>query len=365
MGESISDLTVGAIVPASVSGRIYVDADENGLEDAQDSPLSGAMLTLMQGGTVVATSETDDSGMYAFGAIRPDKYRIRVTLPDHTLFARDSVLSLAHPDAVEGETRSFELEMGDTVALESIGTVRAASISGCAWSDENANGRMDAHEPALHGTVAELISLNEYGDASVAAAVTVDEDGRYAFGLLRSGEYAVRFTLPEGRLFADALGEADTSSVEVIPGNVGVTAPMKLSMGEARHTVNVGGILPGSIGDTVWLDQNGNGLQDYREPLIPDVPLSLLKVAADGNLELVAETVSDVYGYYRFKDLRPGAYVIRVGVSEGDSLTHVFGAPLGEIDSDFDPDTAQTDVISLMSGQTLRNIDAGFAEKAN
>ena len=365
MGESISDLTVGAIVPASVSGRIYVDADENGLEDAQDSPLSGAMLTLMQGGTVVATSETDDSGMYAFGAIRPDKYRIRVTLPDHTLFARDSVLSLAHPDAVEGETRSFELEMGDTVALESIGTVRAASISGCAWSDENANGRMDAHEPALHGTVAELISLNEYGDASVAAAVTVDEDGRYAFGLLRSGEYAVRFTLPEGRLFADALGEVDTSSVEVIPGNVGVTAPMKLSMGEARHTVNVGGILPGSIGDTVWLDQNGNGLQDYREPLIPDVPLSLLKVAADGNLELVAETVSDVYGYYRFKDLRPGAYVIRVGVSEGDSLTHVFGAPLGEIDSDFDPDTAQTDVISLMSGQTLRNIDAGFAEMAN
>ena len=93
--------------------------------------------------------------------------------------------------------------------------------------------------------------------------------------------------------------------------------------------------------------------------------MTLLKVSGDGSFEVMEESVSDIYGYYRFKDLRPGAYVIRIGVAEGDVLTNVFGAPLGEIDSDFDPETAQTDVISLMSGQTLRNIDAGFVEKAD
>ena len=72
--------------------------------------------------------------------------------------------------------------------------------------------------------------------------------------------------------------------------------------------------------------------------------MTLLKVSGDGSLEVIEETVSDVYGYYRFRDLRPGAYVIRIGVAEGDVLTYVFGAPLGEIDSDFDPETAQTDV---------------------
>jgi len=365
MGESVDNLHVGAIVPASVSGRIYVDANENGAEDADEIGLSGAMMTMMQGGTVISTCETDESGEYMFDAVRPGKYRVRVTLPNDTLFVREVQLTLAHPDAAEGETASFELEMGEGLKLDPVGAVRAASISGRAWSDENADGRMDSAEPGLEDTVAELISLNAQGDASVVASMTIGESGNYAFRLLRSGEYAVRFTLPDGRLFADYLGEADTSSVEVIPGNVGVTARMALAMGEARSTVNVGGILPGSIGDTIWLDKNGNGLQDYREPLIPGVPLSLMKVGVDGGYELIEETASDVYGYYRFKDLRPGAYIICLGVTEGDVLTYVFGAPLGEIDSDFDPETAQTGVISLMSGQTLRNIDAGFVEKTN
>ena len=361
MGESISNLRIGAITPATVSGRVYVGAGESGAEE--ESGLSGAMMTMMQGGTVMATCETDEHGEYRFDAIRPGKYRVRVTLPEDTLFVAETTLTLAHPDAVEGETASFELAMGDTLELMPIGTVRASAISGRAWSDENADGRMDASEPALTGTVAELLCLNAQGDASVVASVKVDRNGGYAFRLLRSGDYAVRFTLPDGRLFTDCLGETDTSSVDVVPGNVGVTATIALGMGDVRSTVHVGGILPGSIGDTVWLDVNGNGLQDYREPLIPGVPLSLLRVSGDGDLELMEETVSDDYGYYRFRDLRPGAYVVRIGLSEGDVLTPVYGAPLGEIDSDFSPETAQTDVISLMSGQTLRNIDAGFLNK--
>lgn len=365
MGESLDGMNVGAIVPANLTGRLYVDRNENGAEDADEPGLSGATVTMMQGGTVVAAAETDGDGVYAFDTLRPGTYRVRIALPEDTLFVREATLKLAHPDATEGETDSFELAMGDILAIEPYGAVQAASIGGRAWSDDNANGRMDIGEPALWGTTAELISVSNEGEASVVSAVEVEENGEYAFKLLRSGVYAVRFTLPEGRLFADCLGEADASSVAVVPGNTGVTETMTLAMGESHNTVNVGGILPGSIGDTIWLDTNGNGLQDYREPLIPDVSLSLMCVEGDGRLVTIEETVSDEYGYYRFRDLRPGMYVIRLGVTQDDELTHVFGAPLGEIDSDFDPETAQTDVISLMSGQTLRNIDAGFIDKAN
>ena len=90
---------------------------------------------------------------------------------------------------------------------------------------------------------------------------------------------------------------------------------------------------------------------------------SLMKAGGDGSMELIAETVSDAYGYYRFRDLRPGAYVVRIGLEDGDVLTYSFGAPLGEIDSDFDQESGETDLIMLMSGQTLRNVDAGFADK--
>jgi len=57
--------------------------------------------------------------------------------------------------------------------------------------------------------------------------------------------------------------------------------------------------------------------------------------------------------------------VLRFNAQPGDSLTSCFGAPLGEIDSDIDPDTYMSAPIALRSGQTLRNIDVGLTEHAN
>ena len=357
MGESFKDIDFGAIVPANVSGRLYVDANENGAENAQEAGLSGAVITMMQGGTVVAACETDGNGAYAFETLRPGEYRVRVALPADTLFTQDNVLVLADPDATEGEMTAFEVSMGEMRMMDAVGVVHAASIRGMAWSDDNVNGRADDGEPALTGTMAQLISMK---DQRVVASAMVDENGAYAFELLRSGEYAVQFTLPQGRLFADALDESDSSSVAVVPGNVGMTDVMQLAMGEKMHTVNVGGILPGSIGDVVWLDENGNGLQDYKEPQLAGVQLTLLRVERDGTVLDMGTTISDEYGFYRFGDLRPGTYIVRAQVQEGDQLTFSFGAPLGEIDSDVDPDTGCTAEIALASGQTLRNVDIGF-----
>ena len=145
---------------------------------------------------------------------------------------------------------------------------------------------------------------------------------------------------------------------------MGVTDAFTLSMGENRHDLNVGGIRPGKIGDTVWHDLDGNGLQDYKEPLIPGVQLTLLRVNADGTMTQTATTTSDRHGYYAFDALRPGTYVLRLDAREGDSLTARFGAPLGEIDSDLDPETGMSDPIALQSGQTLRSIDVGLTDHA-
>ena len=64
MGESRMDLNAGAIVPASVTGRIGVDADESGTLEDQEEGLGGVVITLVQGGTVVATTDTRPDGTY-------------------------------------------------------------------------------------------------------------------------------------------------------------------------------------------------------------------------------------------------------------------------------------------------------------
>ncbi|MDO5379011.1 MAG: SdrD B-like domain-containing protein, partial [Clostridia bacterium] len=331
MGESASGCDFGAIVPASVSGEIYTDTSENNVRDAGEEGLSGAVVTLMQGGTAIATVSTDIHGGFSFGLLRPGAYRVRVTLPDDALFTKETPLRVSYADAQEGETGEFELETGRQLSMEPVGAVKAARIAGRAWSDENADGMMDAAEPALSGVTVELLAAG-----NVVASAQTGEDGQYAFELLRSGEYAVRFTLPQGMLLADRVA-GGASSVDVVPGCSGTTQSFMLSQGEARGDLHIGGILPGRIGDTVWLDENGNGLQDYKEPLLSGVSITLLRVLEDGRTQEVSQTQSDEYGYYSFSDLRPGSYVLRVNTREGDELTMRFGEPLGEIDSDADP----------------------------
>lgn len=93
---------------------------------------------------------------------------------------------------------------------------RTGTVAGRAWSDTNADGRMDADEPALPGTRVVLLDMQKGGEA--VSAVEVGEDGLYTFDLLRTGAYALRFILPEGELFADRLAEEGASCVEPVEG---------------------------------------------------------------------------------------------------------------------------------------------------
>lgn len=357
MGESVGGYDFGAIVPACISGGIYIDENENDGFDAGEKGFGGAMVTLMQGGTAMATATTGEDGGFAFGLLRPGAYRVRVSLPENALFAQGTQLRVAYADAQEGETGEWTLTMGEQRTAEPVGVVPAARIAGRAWSDENADGMMDTTESAIDGATVELIR-----DGRTIASMQTGENGRYAFERLRSGEYAVRFTLPQDMLLADRVA-GGASCVNVVPGNAATTETFALTQGEARADMHVGGILPGRIGDTVWLDENANGLQDYKEPLLSGVSITLIRVSEGGVRQEMGTIESDDYGYYGFRDLRPGDYILRVNVREGDALTARAGEPLGEIDSDADPATGETEVIHLESGKTLRSIDFGFTQR--
>ena len=358
MGEGVENLNIRAIKPAVISGRVVVDENEDGLCAEHESGLEGAVVTAMQGGTVVATAHADGNGRFVFDTLRPGSYRLRYVLSEDTLFARGIALNMTDEDALEAETGEYALAMGQNIGVGDVAVVHAARIAGMAWLDEDVSGTRDAQEAALTGVTVQLLDAN----GQPVAKKKVSYDGSYAFERLRSGEYALRFELPDGVLFTDYTGVIGDSCVPVLAGAVGESDHFLLSMGEKNTHMNVGGILPGKIGDTIWYDKDGNGLQDYKEPLIPGVNLTLLYVAADGTMSETATIVSDQYGYFAFDSLRPGTYVLRLNAQEGDSLTSCFGAPLGEIDSDIDPDTYMSAPIALRSGQTLRNIDVGMTE---
>lgn len=358
MGESRNSLHIGAIVPAVASGRVVIDENEDGVCGIDEQGLEGAAITAMQGGTAVATAYANEAGEFVFDTLRPGIYRLRYALENDVLFALDHHLNVTHADAPEAETGEFELTMGQHFAAYDVPVVLASKIAGKAWVDENVSGIMDAHEGHLGGVGVELIDSH----GLVIAQTETESDGSYAFERLRSGMYALRFALGEDMLFTDYTGIPGGSCVPQLAGGEGESAPFGLGMGEQKDQMHVGAIEPGRIGDTVWHDKDGNGLQDYKEPLIPGVSMTLLYVHADGTMTETQTLESDRFGYYAFESLRPGTYVIRVNMQAGDSLTSVFGAPLGEIDSDIDPETGMSAPFTLQSGQMLRNIDVGFTE---
>jgi uncharacterized repeat protein (TIGR01451 family) len=95
-----------------------------------------------------------------------------------------------------------------------------------------------------------------------------------------------------------------------------------------------------SIGNRVWLDNGageeavaGNGIQDGAEPGIAGVRVSIFAdTNRDGQPDLVdqpiATVTTDASGYYRFDQLVPGPYVVRI-----DPINFAEGGPLAGLSS--------------------------------
>lgn len=113
---------------------------------------------------------------------------------------------------------------------------------------------------------------------------------------------------------------------------------------------------PASLGDRVWKDDNANGIQDAGEVGVAGVTLTLYNVAG----QIVGTTTTDAFGIYKFSNLAPGTYTVRVTPPANYVLSpKTQGANLN-LDSDFDPVTSTTGTVTLTSGQNRTDIDAGL-----
>jgi uncharacterized repeat protein (TIGR01451 family) len=68
-------------------------------------------------------------------------------------------------------------------------------------------------------------------------------------------------------------------------------------------------VISGEVGDRIWFDANGDGLQDGAEAGVEGVLVQLLDPTT---LEVIAETLSGVDGIYSFAGLRLGNYAVQI-----------------------------------------------------
>ncbi len=113
-----------------------------------------------------------------------------------------------------------------------------------------------------------------------------------------------------------------------------------------------------NIGDTVFVDENGNGIQDPGEAGIANIKVKLMTAGADGAFctpDDVMETMqfTDSNGNYLFTDVQPGTYYIDFctdNLPTGYSFTNANQGTNDDLDSDADPETGKTNVFTVNYG---------------
>lgn len=149
MGADLTGLDIGMITPGHVSGVVFADKNDNGLRDADEGGLLGAVVHLMDETGDVATRTIGADGSFLFDAVLPGTYRLRYELPGDGVFAplADGGNTIA-PDS-DGTTDSFTISVGEEVTAPLCGALALGDIEGMVFADHNGNGAQDANEAAL------------------------------------------------------------------------------------------------------------------------------------------------------------------------------------------------------------------------
>ena len=112
------------------------------------------------------------------------------------------------------------------------------------------------------------------------------------------------------------------------------------------------------IGNRVWEDTNGNGIQEQGENGLIGVSVKLTGTDNQGNLFTLVTTTNGL-GEYCFDGLLAGDYSLRFTLPDGYVFTKAFLGGDNTLDSDANPVDGKTGVITLSSGTINLDVDAG------
>ena len=223
------------------------------------------------------------------------------------------------------------------------------------WKDLDGDGIQDPGEPGVPGVIATLTDCG----GNVLQTTTTDAAGFYFFNNLIPGDYQVRFdisNLPVGCAFTfQNQGADDEADSDVDLSGLGPCT--NITGGEFDSTYDAGLLILAAIGDFVWHDLNGDGVQGSGEPGIPGVQVNLYK----GDGTFVGTTFTNANGYYLFDFLYPGNYYLEFVDPSGFERTFAnIGGDAADSDIDGSNGPGTTATTYLAPGERDMTWDAGY-----
>ncbi|CRK62069.1 internalin, putative [Alloactinosynnema sp. L-07] len=301
--DTVSEIVLGSGTAAtgydfaedrgSLAGVVYEDVNNNGIQDAGEPGIPGAIVTLTGtdavGAPVNRVITTDTNGAYVFDGVLGGTYEVSETQPAGYADGIDTEGSSGGTVSPPDSITAIELTAGADATGYLFGEFKTTSISGKVVDDS--------------GNPIPNVTMTLTKPDGSTATVQTGPDGTYSFTDLQPGTYSIAETQPDGYADGpDTLGSAGgTPTNDAVSGIVlgSGTAATGYDFAEDR----------GSLAGFVYQDLNDNGVKDPGEPGIGGVSVQLTGTDAQGNaVDVTVTTGGD--GGYLFEGLVGGTYTL-------------------------------------------------------
>ena len=304
---------------AEVCGHIYIDLDDNGIEDLTDLPFANLDVIIEDASGLIQTIVTDADGNYC-ALVSPGNVTISPDMNDSD-FVTGSYLT-------EGVVPlNLSINVAETQNTDDLGYFVPAGVCGRVFYDINQNGLMDPGEQGIPNIDVVIADVSQN-----PISVETDADGYYCAVVLPGG------------VFINVLEEDVDFPIGAFHTNAGLDPNLVFA--------NLGGYIDGGIDGyttgsaicgVVYYDDNGNGIQDNSEAGISK--LTIFITDSEANVHTI-ETGDD------------GSYCYNV-VPGLTSIT------IDETDPDFPLNATQTEgdnpsIVNALADQVVATGNDGF-----
>ena len=323
----------------------YTDLDLNGTPDDDVAALLSATTVGQWDGGVISTETASAGGMTP----TPNHWEVDNAATLLAKLTGAPVVNLADASTPFTGNAAFafqwdmDIAPGATQLLsKSKILMRGGAIGDTVWYDSNGDGIQDKDELGIPNVKVSLTAdFDNDGVVDYTTSTVTDEAGYYLFPNLPAGHYVVTVdhsTLPAGATQTYDLDGLDTPD----------SATIDLATSEVNLDVDFGYWQLASLGDRVWKDCNGNGVQDAGEKGISGVKVTL----EDSEGEVVGTATTTGDGNYSFDNLIPSSYTVVVDAST---------LPAGLVQTyDLDRQLDNTAQVTLAAGDHRTDVDFGY-----
>lgn len=316
---------------------VWNDKNRNGIQEDGESGIDNVTVKLKDSyGTLIGTRASGPNGAYSFTGLCNGDYLVEVdtsTLPSNFVPspthqgsdpARDSNQNSSMVSLTTDSPSDMTVDFGYNSPC-------SGQVGDLVWHDRNRNGIQDPGEPGIGNL---KVSLRDQQSYSLITSTTTDGFGIYQFNGLCAGNYRVEVTPPIGFVATPAT-QGDNTAADSNPNPADVSL---LNDNTVEKTIDFGFNTPcnSGIGDFVWNDLDGDGIQDTGEPGFNGVRVFL----KNGFSNEIAAATTTVNGYYQFGGLCAGNYRIEVDsttLPAGSVPSPTGNGTLPEVDSNPSP----------------------------